>query len=294
MPSRNSPLHRSLLAVVTATVLLLPTFGCTSKPQLVAVVHESPKGSVFLVTPPRSQFEASHPILIDPTTIRRILKGVVVKKRPRGLLNAKRKKPAKARAFSKKQREFLAPLLSTALAIAEPRERVAFRAMQWSGAGPVATAGIVYAHGSYMYLTLTHFRYKPHDEEILFRTKTPLPYSTALTRRTVLFIPTSLGQPTEEEPPGALLHPTLVTLAIEFHPLAAKSPTRSQEVQDAELIKVHQARQVVTKKEAELKDIKGRIQALKQSIAQQEHLLKTLNEGGTPSKSEGTPSGKAK
>ena len=64
MPSRNSPLPRALVAVVTATLLLLPTFGCTSKPQLVAVVHESLKGSVSLVTPPGSQFEASHPILI--------------------------------------------------------------------------------------------------------------------------------------------------------------------------------------------------------------------------------------
>ncbi len=294
MPSRNSPLPRSLVAVVTATVLLLPTFGCASKPQPATVVHESPKGSVLLVTPPRSQFEASHPILIDPTTIRRILKGVVVKERPRSLLDAKRKKPVKARAFSKKQREFLAPLLSTALAIAEPRERVAFRTMHWVDAGPVATAGIIYAHGSYMYLTLTHFRYKPHDAEILYRTKKPLPYSTALTRRTVLFNPKSLGQPTEEEPPGASLHPTLVTLAIEFHPLAAKRPTRSKKVKDAELIKLQQARQVVTKKEAELKDIKGRIQALKESITQQENLLKTLKEDEPPSKSEGKPSGRAK
>src|SRR5438094_1303385 len=145
-------LSRSILAAMFACSL---TTGCAS---VTGNIHQSSRGSVYLEEVSDWSFEATHPISIDPITLADVCRGVQIQERKSTFRTTSDMEPKAVRAFSDDEVEFLAPLLATALSKADPEEIVGFRLVQPAAAGTVGTAGTLYVHGSYLYLSLTQYR----------------------------------------------------------------------------------------------------------------------------------------
>lgn len=282
--------------VVTATLLVLP--GCFSSPYLTGIVHKSDDGAVYLEEVLDLAFEASHPASIEPETLGKVLGGVYISEVADSLAQSGTTGTVARYAFSEADVRFLAPLLSHALNVAGRGDQVVFRLIYQTRAGPLATEGTLYVHGSSLYLTLTHYHYKPRRPGVLDQ-RWRLPYSSALTRRRVLFTPLDLGHPTKEQPPGAPDQPTLTTLAIDYHGVEERTPRgstrrvkdqasgappspvngdtgsseRRHAIRNEDVVK---ARQLVSSKEEELRVLNERLRALQDTLAQKEELIKKL------------------
>lgn len=260
-----------VLTTAAATVFLLSASGCVSGPRITEIIHESAAGSVALEKTPHQGFAASHPLPLDPITLTHILAGVQIQEQHMGVFPSATDKPAAAPAFSKEDIRFLAPLLSTALVTAWPEHQISFRVIHPTSSQPLVTAGTLYCHGPFLYLTLTHFRYHTHDPVILYLTRDRLPYSTALTRKTVRFTPGTVGQATNGQSPGASAHPTLTTLAIDYQRVGALAHgTLAREGRRAGPVMPQTSHKSTNKQEAELQALKREIQALKKQMSEWE------------------------
>jgi hypothetical protein len=99
-------------------------------------------------------FEASHPAVIDHTTILKIVKGVYTAEDHTGSrMSAAGSKPM--RVFSDEDAEFLAPLLAQGLAKAKPEQLVVFRVSSSAGSGSEPTAGSIYVQQSAIHFTVS-------------------------------------------------------------------------------------------------------------------------------------------
>ncbi len=255
-----------LTAALTSLVLLSGA-GCLPK-QALRIVHESGTGSVYFEDLPATPVRATQPMLINPRTMARVLQGVRIQEQVGDGSPSRADKPPTTRAFSQKDIEFLAPYLSSALIMAGRDRRISFRVIHPTEFGPAATAATLYAHGAFLYLTMTHLDYRAVNPEALYIAKTPLPYSTALTRRTVRFIPKTAGRPRDDIPSGASTHPTLTTLAIDHRRLAEAEeagPTQPR-VTIESTVRIAAARLA----------LKHVIQALKGRLDERDKLIKTL------------------
>ena len=124
--------------------------GCSSTSK----IAHSAKGSVYLEEVPDWSFEASHPALIDQTTILKIVKGVYSEDSQNGSsrMSAGGGKPM--RVFSDEDAEFLAPLLAQGLSKAKPEQLVGFRVSSSAGSGSEPTAGSMYIQKGSIYFTI--------------------------------------------------------------------------------------------------------------------------------------------
>lgn len=286
-------LSRSALAAIFACAV---TAGCAS---ITGKIHESARGSVYLEEVPDWSFEAAHPISIDSTTIANVLRGVQIEERKSMSRVPSGMELTAVRAFSDEDVEFLAPLLATALSQADPEDQVMFRIMQPASAGIETTAGTLYAHGSYLYLTLTQFR-SGSDH----RSGRQLSASGGLTRRVISFVPETAQLLNSPRPPGAPIQSNLATLVIDYASLAklpsqkpelAKIPAATREtipapvsqvsalndrtsvdaaakdVQDTEFLgrkleELRASKELVSKKDVELKAMKRDIESLRRQL----------------------------
>jgi hypothetical protein len=131
-------------------VLALLIAGCSSTSKLAL----SPKGSVSLEEVMDWSFEASHPAIIDQTTILKIVKGVFSAEGQNGSrMSAAGGKPM--RVFSDEDAEFLAPLLAQGLSKAKPEQLVVFRVSSSAGSGSEPTAGSIYVQQNAIYFTVS-------------------------------------------------------------------------------------------------------------------------------------------
>ena len=146
--------------LLVAVPLCLFPLGCSSL-NTVTTIHQSAKGSVALEEVTDWSFEASHPTMIDSTTIAKALRGV--QRDDTQPVSTKMSvgggKPM--RVFSDEDVEFLAPLLAQALSHAKPEQIVGFRLSSSAGSGSEPTAGTLYAQRTSLYLTLTQYQGKP-------------------------------------------------------------------------------------------------------------------------------------
>src|SRR4029078_9660015 len=99
-------------------------------------------------------FEASHPAVIDQTTLMKIVKGVYSAEDQNGSsrMSAAGSKPM--RVFSDEDAEFLAPLLAQGLSKAKPEQLVGFRVSSSAGSGSEPTAGSIYVQQGGIHFTL--------------------------------------------------------------------------------------------------------------------------------------------
>src|SRR4029079_15222802 len=99
-------------------------------------------------------FEASHPAIIDQTTILKIVKGVYFAEDKNGSrMSAAGSKSM--RVFSDEDAEFLAPLLAQGLSKAKPEQLVGFRVSSSAGSGSEPTAGSIYLHQGAIHFTIS-------------------------------------------------------------------------------------------------------------------------------------------
>ena len=113
-------------------------------------IAQNSKGSVYLEEIMDWSFDASHPAVIDQTTILKIVKGVYTAETR---MSAAGSKPM--RVFSDEDAEFLAPLLAQGLSKAKPEQLVVFRVSSSAGSGSEPTAGSIYVQQGAIHFTIS-------------------------------------------------------------------------------------------------------------------------------------------
>ncbi len=136
-------------ALHTVIALALVIAGCSSTSKLA----QNSKGTVSLEEIMDWSFDASHPAIIDQTTILKIVKGVYTADDQKGSrMSAAGSKPM--RVFSDEDAEFLAPLLAQGLSKAKPEQLVVFRVSSSAGSGSEPTAGSIYVQEGAIHFTI--------------------------------------------------------------------------------------------------------------------------------------------
>ena len=140
-------INATLYALVGLSLMVT---GCSSTSK---IAHNA-KGTVALEEIMDWSFEASHPAIIDQTTILKIVKGVYFAEDQNGSrMSAAGSKPM--RVFSDEDAEFLAPLLAQGLSKAKPEQLVVFRVSSSAGSGSEPTAGSIYVQQSAIHFTVS-------------------------------------------------------------------------------------------------------------------------------------------
>jgi hypothetical protein len=216
------------------------TSACSTGPDVDIMLREAPEGAVYLERISGRSFQAAHPIKIDPTTIERVLSGVLVKD-DQGLIKTFFMGiPDAHRAFSESEVTYLAPLIAEGLRRAAPDQQVGFRIDQTGQPGlahargggvgssepPLelrpkeTTSGVIHAYGQSLYLTITEYRVRPEPANTINMANRRLPDSTGLMNHSVLFVPEAAKRPDSYLDARS----TDKTLVIDYQLLAALPP----------------------------------------------------------------------
>ena len=149
-------IYSGMARLITVTMLgfaglALIATGCSSTSK----IAQNSKGSVYLEEIMDWSFEASHPAVIDQTTLMKIVKGVYSAEDQNGSsrMSAAGSKPM--RVFSDEDAEFLAPLLAQGLSKAKPEQLVGFRVSSSAGSGSEPTAGSIYVQQGAIHFTVS-------------------------------------------------------------------------------------------------------------------------------------------
>jgi hypothetical protein len=121
-------------------------------------IHQSARGSVYLQEVVDWSYEASHPAVIDQTTMLKIVKGIYADES----VSASAKMPVAGskpmRIFSDEDAEFLAPLLAQGLSQAKPEQIVGFTVSSSTGSGAEPRAGTLYIQQGTVHFTIAPSR----------------------------------------------------------------------------------------------------------------------------------------
>lgn len=231
--------------VVATLFACLLASGCASSPRPELTIHDSPRGSVYLEPIQDTSFQATHPITLEVGMLTRALRGIQVRDDRNTLQALFASRPEAARAFSDEEANFFAPFISTALAKANPDQRIGFRILQTTsppdsmkdGAAPgpsespptlapkEITSGVLFAYGRSLQIHLTRFQSGPENRSLIDGANRHY-YSdqTGLTGRKLMFFPKEAERP-ESFRVGETESPTLV---IDYELLAKLPPTGSE------------------------------------------------------------------
>src|SRR5262245_47373465 len=185
--------------------------GCAHAPEVDTIVHQAPRGSVYLERIPDRGVKAAHPIAIEESVIARTLSGVKVSERKTALQTAFSKNADTDREFSEEDITFLTPFLTAALRQAATDQQVGFQVHSYpsglsysskSGAGvgssdPLlanstlleTTSGHLLARDNLLYLTLSEFRTRPVQPDTIDMPNRRLPDPTGQTDKDLVFEP---------------------------------------------------------------------------------------------------------
>ncbi|HKY71206.1 MAG TPA: hypothetical protein VJL88_04755 [Nitrospira sp.] len=207
-PQRTTLLQRGFFLIAGGLALLN---GCAHAPEVDTIVHEAPRGSVYLERISDRGLKAAHPAAIEEGVIARTLNGILVVERKTTLQTAFAKASATARAFSEDDIRFLAPLLTAALRQAAPDQQVGFQVRRYpselsysskSGAGvgssdPLltnsslleTTSGHLLAQDQWLYLTVSEYRKRSEPPDTINMANRRLPDSTGQGDKELVFEP---------------------------------------------------------------------------------------------------------
>jgi len=222
--------------VVIALLACFLASGCASSPRPELTIHDSPRGSVYLERISDTSFQATHPINLEPSTLARALRGIHVRDDKNALQALFASQSATTRAFTDEDADFLAPLIVTAFTRATPDQRIGFRIIQTGspsytqkeGAGfgssepPLTlapketTAGVLFAHGRSLHMSLTQYRHRPQKPDTIGGPNRHYPDPTGLDRRELAFLPKEAQRPDTYRVGDA----DLPTLIIDYELLA--------------------------------------------------------------------------
>jgi hypothetical protein len=203
--------------------------GCASSPRPASIIHDSPRGSVFLEQIRSTSFQATHPVTIETVVIARALRGIHVLDDRRTLQTLFGSQPEPVRAFSDEDADFLAPFISTAFTRVAPGQQIGFRIDQaippadpqhadmaqsfsesTANRPPEAiTSGILFAYGRSLQIHLTRFRSGIEPRSMIDGPNRHYVDQTGLTGRKLAFVPREAERP-ETFRVGETGFPTLV------------------------------------------------------------------------------------
>ncbi|MGH7183070.1 MAG: hypothetical protein ACREJN_13975 [Nitrospiraceae bacterium] len=143
----QSPVTQSLIGIVACALVISGCAGGTN-------LSNTSKGGVYLEEVSDFSFEASHPAIIDPATIAKIIKGIYHNDGMNGSSRMSVGGSKPMRIFSDEDADFLSPLLAHGLAKAKPEQLVWFRVSSSAGSGSEPTTGSLYVQNGSLYLTI--------------------------------------------------------------------------------------------------------------------------------------------
>jgi hypothetical protein len=285
------PLRYFWNACLCAVSMLLFS-ACATGPDIDDTIQDSPQGLVYLERISDRSFQAAHPIRIDPTTIGRVLSGVLVREDQSAMQNFFTGAPDARPAFSESEVAYLAPLISEGLRRAAADQQVGFRIAQigqprhvhntGGGVGssepPLmlhpkeSTAAVIHAYGQSLYLTITEYRVRTEPANTINMANRRLPDSSGLINHTILFLPEVAKRPDSYLDARS----TDKTLVIDYQ-LLAKLPPVSTTPAAAQPTPPSSAPQAVTgekpepaKKDADIEALRKELQDIKKQLAEQE------------------------
>ena len=277
---------RRLITTALFFALLFP--ACSTGPELVIKIDESPQGAVYLKRISDRSFQAAHPITIDPSTIALALSGIVIRDNQEALQNRVGTADAR-RAFSGSEVGYLAPLITEGLRRAASDQQVEFTVRQVGQPGlseqggadvgsepPTSvqpresTNGVLYAYGRSLYVTLT--RYRSREEPTTNMANRKVSDATGLANRTVWFLPEAAKRPESYLDARSTGH----TLVIDWE-LLAMLPESSSVPASAQSAPVPPPSQAASgenadppKKDAEIEALRKELQEIKKQLAEQQ------------------------
>jgi hypothetical protein len=280
--------------------------ACSTAPLTDKASVEDPRGTVFLQAISDQSIQASHPIILDPALIARVLIGLQVQEHQRALQEMLAGSTATP-VFSEEQVQFLAPRIAKALMTATAGEAVAFlvtRPRQNTGrlenSVTETTAGSIYAYGLSLYVTLTQYRYAPAQTNMDSAAHRRLPDSSGLSNRTLHFIPSaaqrsnSFNRPTggastdrvvaidyqvlrplplSGAPPDQTAPPVERVIAPTRAPLpetgASAASSQTTEPLAQHEAEIHALKDLVIKKDLELENLRKELQSMRKQLDSQ-------------------------
>jgi hypothetical protein len=273
--------------ITTALLVALLFPGCSTGPELVIKIDESPQGAVYLKRISDRSLQYAHPITIDPSTIALVLSGIVIRDNQGSLQNGIGTADAR-RAFSGSEVGYLAPLITEGLRRAASDQQVEFTVMQvgqperaGSGVGPEpptsvqpreSTNGVLNAYGRSLYVTLTRYRSREEPTTIINMANRKVSDATGLANRTVSFVPEAAKRPESYLDARSTGH----TLVIDWE-LLAMLPEASSVPASAQSAPVPPPSQAASgenadppKKDAEIEALRKELQEIKKQLAEQQ------------------------
>jgi len=276
----HGPVVLTLISCVIAS-------GCASSPRPELTVHDSPRGAVYLERIPDTSFQATHPITLDSGTIARALRGIHVRDDKNALQALFASQSATTRAFSDEEADFLAPFIVTAFTRTTPDQWIGFRIIQTGspsyshkeGAGfgssepPLTlapketTAGVLFAHGRSLHMSLTQYRRRPQKPDTIGGPNRYYPDPTGLDRRELVFLPKEAQRPDTYRVGDA----DLPTLVIDYELLARlpDQPAAPVAVPPAAASPVQPAAQPAATAQ-EVETLKKELQEIKRQLTEQQ------------------------
>jgi hypothetical protein len=273
--------------------------GCASAPEVDTIVHQAPKGSVYLERIPERGFKAAHPIAIEEGVIARTLSGVMVSERKTALQTVFSNQPATARAFSEEDIRFLAPFLTAALRQAAADQQVGFQVRSYpsglsyssrSGAGvgssdpPLAnsslletTSGHLLAQDPWLYLTVSEYRKRAEQADTINMANRRLPDPTGQADKELVFEPKEALKPNGK---AGLFGSSAETIFIINYrqlaqmpalakppvPASDKRPAEPSAQPDVKQQDIKQIKEEMKKKDVEIENLKKEMEDIRRDI----------------------------
>lgn len=302
-------LHRSEKSLSRKPLLLLAlvcliSTACTTNSPTGKVLSEDPRGTVALQTMTDQSIQASHPINLEPALIARVLSGMQVQERQRGLQEMLAGAASSVPVFSAEEVQFLAPRIAKALTAAGTKEAVAFLVTSpRQGTGRLehsvteTTAGSLYAYGLSLYVTLSQYRYAPSQPNANDSAHRRLPDPSGLSSRTLLFTPSAAQRSDSFHPPAggsstdrflaidyqllqhsSPLAPTIeqATPQVERPAAPTREPLTGAKLSDTQSdslaqreAEIHTLKDLVIKKDLELETIRKELQSVRKQLDSQ-------------------------
>lgn len=165
--TRAAGLRRTLgeFAVVPLLVVSMALVGCATRPaKQMKIIAEEGLNIVRVESNPDTKEVASQPILLTPTQVASILRGVRAWERRNAIHRLVSGEAPRTRAFRDDEISFLAPAISRALAVAGPFDRVYFHLSRATETGEEeTTTGWLHVRDPLLSLVLSevHDRHPP-------------------------------------------------------------------------------------------------------------------------------------
>lgn len=275
---------------------LTGVIGCAHAPEVDTVLHQAPKGSVYLERIPDRGFKAAHPVAIEESVIARTLNGVMVSERKTALQTVFSKQPDSARAFSEEDISFLAPFLTAALRQAATDQQVGFQVHNYpsglsyasrSGAGigssdpPLSnstlletTSGHLLAQDRWLYLTVSQYRKRAEPPDTINMANRRLPDPSGKGDKELLFEPKEVLKPNgktgffDKSPDTVFVidYSQLAHLPITQTPASEKRPSEPMTKPDAKDQDIEQIREDMKRKEMEIENLKKEMEEIRRDM----------------------------